>query len=72
MINKQYVFSAVVRATPKDRDIMYMINMIAELYGSKVKLKKLIIQKCPKILHVYKCFQNVDSEKLINGLKELI
>jgi hypothetical protein len=56
-----------------------LLEIIYELYKNKkinyeqkVKLKKLIIQKCPKILHVYKCFQNVDSEKLINGLKELI
>ncbi|MBQ3409197.1 MAG: hypothetical protein IJH12_08360 [Clostridia bacterium] len=41
MINKQYIFSAIVRSTPSDRDIMYMINMISDLYGSKVKLKKL-------------------------------
>lgn len=41
IINKQYVFSAIVRATPKDRDVMYLINMLSEFYGSRVKLKKL-------------------------------
>lgn len=41
MINKQYVFAAVVRATPSDRDIIYLINMIHDLYGSKLKLKKI-------------------------------
>lgn len=41
MINKQYTFAAIVRSTPKDRDIMYLINMLFDIYGSKLKLKKL-------------------------------
>lgn len=41
MINRQYVFSAIVRSTPKDRDIMYLINMLSDIYGSKLKLKKI-------------------------------
>ena len=41
MINKQYVFSAVVRATPKDRDIIYLINMLSDIYGAKLKIKKI-------------------------------
>lgn len=41
MINKQYVFSAVVSSTPKDRDIMYLINMLFDIYGSKLRLKKM-------------------------------
>ena len=41
-------------------------------YEQKVKLKKLIIIKCPKILSVYKKFQNIDSEKLTEELKELV
>jgi hypothetical protein len=56
-----------------------LLDIIFELYKNKkisyeqkVKLKKLIIRKCPKILNVYKSFQNVDNEKLIEGLKELV
>ena len=41
-------------------------------YEQKVKLKKLIIIKCPKILSVYKKFQNIDSEKLTEELKDLV
>lgn len=41
-------------------------------YEQKVELKKLIIKKCPKILNVYKTFQNIDNEKLVNELKGLI
>lgn len=41
MINKQYTFAAVVRSTPVDRDIMYLINMLFDIYGSKLKLKKI-------------------------------
>ena len=56
-----------------------LLDIIFELYKNKkisyeqkVKLKKLIIKKCPKILNVYKKFQNIDNEKLIEGLKELV
>ena len=56
-----------------------LLEIIFELYKNKkityeqkVKLKKLIIKKCPKILKVYKSFQNIDNEKLIEGLKELV
>ena len=56
-----------------------LLEIIFELYKNKkisyeqkVKLKKLIIKKCPKILNVYKKFKNVDNEKLIEGLKELV
>lgn len=56
-----------------------LLEIIFELYKNKkisyeqkVKLKKLSIKKCPKILNVYKKFQNVDNEKLIEGLKELV
>lgn len=40
MINKQYIFAANIRAIPKDRDIMYLINMLQEIYGAKLKLQK--------------------------------
>lgn len=56
-----------------------LLEIIYELYQNekityeqKVKLKKLIIMKCPKILNVYKNFQNVDNEKLAEQLKELV
>jgi len=56
-----------------------LLEVIYELYQNekityeqKVKLKKLIIMKCPKILNVYKNFQNVDNEKLAEQLKELV
>ena len=65
----------------KEDSKMYadLLEIIFELYKNKkityeqkVKLKKLIIKKCPKILNVYKSFQNIDNEKLIEGLKELV
>ena len=37
----------------------------------KIKLKKLIICKSPKVLNIYKSF-NHDNEKLIKELKEII
>ena len=56
-----------------------LLEIIFELYKNKkityeqkVKLKKLIIKKCPKILNVYKSFKDVDNAKLIEGLKELV
>ena len=56
-----------------------LLEIIFELYKNKkisyeqkVKLKKLIIKKCPKILNVYKSFKDVDNAKLIKGLKELV
>ena len=65
----------------KEDSKMYadLLEIIFELYKNKkityeqkVKLKKLIIKKCPKILKVYKSFHNIDNEKLIEGLKELV
>ena len=56
-----------------------LLEIIFELYKNKkityeqkVKLKKLIFKKCPKILNVYKSFKDVDNAKLIEGLKELV
>ena len=56
-----------------------LLEIIFELYKNKkityeqkVKLKKLIIKKCPKILNVYKSFKDVDNAKLIEGLKGLV
>ena len=40
MINKQYIFAANIRSIPKDRDIMYLIIMLQEIYGTKLKLQK--------------------------------
>lgn len=41
IINKQYIFAGSVRSVPKDRDIMYLINMLFEIYGPKLKLQKI-------------------------------
>lgn len=41
IINKQYIYAAMVRSTPKDRDIMYLINMLLEIYGQKLKFQKI-------------------------------
>lgn len=41
MINKQYTYAAVVRSAPKDVDIMYLINMLFEIYGQEIKLQKI-------------------------------
>lgn len=40
LINKQYIFAANIRSIPKDRDIMHLINMLIEIYGSKLKIQK--------------------------------
>ena len=40
LINRQYIFSANVRSIPKDKDIMYLIMMLQEIYGPKLKLQK--------------------------------
>ena len=40
LINKKYIFAANVRATPKDRDIIHLINMLLEIYGKKLQVKK--------------------------------
>lgn len=63
MINKQYVFAAVVRPTPKDRDIMYLMNMIAGLYGSKVKMKKLSQGECSYIMKIDEKKMEINSKK---------
>ena len=64
----------------KDDSKMYteLLEIIIELYkgkkineDQKLKLKKLIICKSPKILNVYKFF-NHDNEKFIKELKEII
>ena len=41
IINKQYIFAGSIRSVPKDRDIMYLINMLLEIYGPKLKLQKI-------------------------------
>ena len=64
----------------KEESKMYteLLELIIELYNlnkinfeQKLKLKKLIICKSPKILNVYKSF-NKDDEMFIQKLKELI
>ncbi len=40
IINKQYILAAEVRAIPKDRDIMYLIHMLTQIYGNKLRFKK--------------------------------
>lgn len=63
MINKQYVFAAVVRSTPSDRDIMYMMNMISDLYGSKVRFKKLNSGECNYIMKIDEKKMEINSKK---------
>ena len=64
----------------KEESKMYteLLELIIELYNlnkinfeQKLKLKKLIICKSPKILKVYKSF-NKDDEMFVQNLKELI
>ncbi len=40
LINKQYIFAANVKSAPKDRDVIYLINMLIEIYGTKLKISK--------------------------------
>ena len=40
LINKQYIFAANVKSIPKDRDEIYLINMIMDIYGTKLKVSK--------------------------------
>lgn len=40
IINKQYTFVANVKSIPKDRDIIYLINMLLNIYGEKLKIEK--------------------------------
>lgn len=40
LINKQYIFAANVKSVPKDRDVIYLINMLIEIYGTKLKISK--------------------------------
>ncbi len=64
MINKQYAFAAVVRSTPADRDIMYLINMISDLYGSKFKLKRLGNEdECKFIMKIDEKKVEINSKK---------
>lgn len=39
-IDEEYTFVAEVQPTPKDKDIMYMINMIRENYGNEVAIRR--------------------------------
>ena len=40
LINKQYIFAANVKSAPKDGDVIYLINMLIEIYGTKLKISK--------------------------------
>lgn len=40
LINKQYIFAANVRSIPKDRDEIYLINMLMNIYGTKLRVSK--------------------------------
>lgn len=40
LINKQYIFAANVKSIPKDRDEIYLINMLMDIYGTKLKVSK--------------------------------
>lgn len=39
-IDEKYIFMAEVQPTPKDNDIMYIINMIREAYGKRAIIKR--------------------------------
>lgn len=40
LVNKQYIFSANVKSIPKDRDIIYLVKMLEDIYGTKLKVKR--------------------------------
>lgn len=66
LINKQYIFAANVKSVPKDRDIIYLINMLIEIYGAKLKISKVPGNyECKYIL------QYGDRTFEINSKKEL-
>ena len=60
LINKQYIFSANVKSIPKDRDIIYLVMMLENIYGSKLKVSRdnpseeysLILTYGEKVMHL--------------------
>lgn len=40
LINKQYIFSANVKSVPKDKDIVYLVKILENIYGEKLKIKR--------------------------------
>lgn len=41
LINNQYIFAAKIKSLPKDRDIIYLINLLSDIYGTKLKVEKI-------------------------------
>lgn len=60
LINKQYIFSANVKSIPKDRDIIYLVKMLENIYGSKLKVSRdnpsdeynLVLTYGEKVMHL--------------------
>lgn len=50
MINKQYIFSAKVICTPEDREIIYLVDSLKNIYGSKLEIKIKSIDTCNFVL----------------------
>ncbi len=71
-IDEEYTFVAKVQATPKDKDIMYMLNMIRENYGQYSYISKLSAdeQSCEYAIHVYNNIIKINNkEELKQALK---
>lgn len=41
LINNQYIFAAKIKSLPKDRDIIYLINLLSDIYGTKLKVERI-------------------------------
>ena len=60
LINKQYIFSANVKSIPKDRDVIYLVMMLEDIYGQKLKVSRdnpseeysLILTYGEKVMHL--------------------
>lgn len=40
IINKRYIFTANITSVPKDKEIMYLVNMLLNLYGNKLEIRQ--------------------------------
>lgn len=64
LINKQYAYAAVVRSTPKDRDLIFMINSLYDVFGTRLKIKKIDDD------NEYSYLLKIDDEKMEFSNKE--
>lgn len=46
MVNKQYVFSAKVLSVPEDKEIVYLVGMLKNTYGSKLEVNIKSVDSC--------------------------